>query len=240
MGIKKIEQILELTAKLKELLSTTTTTTTTVITADKLSPIYNLVDQIEQQLNELNITTNTKNTCASMKEKGDVFHLPLPQDFLNEEGKLALFADGASRGNPGMGAYAVFAQLPNETIVFDKCDFATMVTNNQMELRAVIAGLQEITTSFPLQLKEKIFVYTDSRYVVDGVNSWLAGWKKRNWRKADNKTPENLRLWQELDQLLANFKSIKFVWIKGHNNHCQNERCDKICNKILDKILKVK
>ncbi|MBF0360924.1 MAG: ribonuclease HI [Oligoflexia bacterium] len=172
-----------------------------------------------------------------MKKKGDVFNLPLPADFLEANAKLALFADGASRGNPGAGAFAVFAQWPDEKIAFDLSDFAPNVTNNQMELLAVISGLKEITNSLATNVRESIFVYTDSRYVVDGANSWLSSWKKRNWKKADNKTPENLNLWQELDQLLLNFKKVKFIWVKGHQGHPQNERCDKICNQILDKML---
>jgi ribonuclease HI len=66
------------------------------------------------------------------------------------------------------------------------------------------------------------------------MNSWVAGWKKRGWKKADKKTPENVGLWQSLDQIRSEFTEVHFSWVKGHAGHPQNERCDQLANEALD------
>jgi len=70
--------------------------------------------------------------------------------------------------------------------------------------------------------------------VVDGLNQWVAGWKSKGWKKADGKTPENVELWQELDQMKTKFPQLKVGWVKGHNGHPQNEHCDQLANRLLD------
>jgi ribonuclease HI len=77
-------------------------------------------------------------------------------------------------------------------------------------------------------------VVTDSKYVVDGMNSWVAGWKSRGWKKADGKAPENVELWMKLDQKINSFFEVKFQWVRGHGGHPQNERCDQLANKAMD------
>ena len=100
-----------------------------------------------------------------------------------------------------------------------------------MELSGVIQGLKFAATEYGVGTK--IFVYTDSKYVVDGIKSWVAGWKKRGWKKADKKEPENLDFWKELDQL--NLKmDLEFHWVKGHAGHPQNERVDELANLAMD------
>ena len=79
-----------------------------------------------------------------------------------------------------------------------------------------------------------VFLYSDSKYVVDGIQKWVPGWKRRGWKKADNKAPENLDLWQELDVLVSKFDELQFKWVKGHSGHPQNEFCDQLANKSLD------
>ena len=81
---------------------------------------------------------------------------------------------------------------------------------------------------------EKLILFSDSKYVVDGLKSWIHGWKRRGWKKADKKVPENVELWQQLDQLVSKFKNIEYQWVKGHAGHPQNERCDQLANEALD------
>lgn len=128
--------------------------------------------------------------------------------------KIALFCDGSSLGNPGFGGYcAILRYGENERIVSGGQKDAT---NNQMELLAVIKGLEA--------LKEpcEVTITSDSSYVVKGINEWLSGWVKKNFAKVKN--PE---LWEYYLQVAKGHK-IKAIWVRGHNGHEENERCDII------------
>jgi ribonuclease HI len=107
-----------------------------------------------------------------------------------------------------------------------------------MELSGVIKGLHGLFEKFQEDgfsgSHLPVFVYSDSKYVVDGIKLWVPGWKSRGWKKADNKEPENLALWKELDQLTSSFLKIDFIWVKGHAGHPQNELCDQMCNSALN------
>ena len=95
-------------------------------------------------------------------------------------------------------------------------------TNNRMELTAVIEALKA------LKKECDITIYTDSRYVMDGVQEWMPNWKRNGWKTTNKKSPvKNVELWQILDSLLSKHK-IKWVWVKGHNGHPENERVDKL------------
>jgi ribonuclease HI len=94
-------------------------------------------------------------------------------------------------------------------------------TNNRMELRAVIEGLVALNKPTFIDL------YSDSQYVLNGLNEWMANWKKRGWKTADKKPVKNRDLWERLDELRA-IHEIRFHWIKGHNDHPENERCDEL------------
>ena len=95
-------------------------------------------------------------------------------------------------------------------------------TNNRMELTAVIEALKA------LKKECDITIYTDSRYVMDGVQEWMPNWKLNGWKTTNKKSPvKNVELWQILDSLLSKHK-IKWVWVKGHNGHPENERVDKL------------
>ena len=104
---------------------------------------------------------------------------------------LEIYTDGACRGNPGAGGWGVYLLYKNEKKEFYGGKLNT--TNNQMELTAAIEGLKV--------LKEpcKVKLYTDSKYVMDGINSWIANWKKNNWKTASKKDVKNKDLWIELD-----------------------------------------
>ena len=162
-------------------------------------------------------------------EKNHV-QLPLPSEILGHKSRVALFTDGACRGNPGPGSWAYLAQDHHGELLTQRAACEEHTTNNKMELKAIIFGLKDLMMAYP---KSEIWVYTDSKYVVDGMKSWVAGWKKRGWKKADKKAPENLDLWQELDELNSKGRII-FNWVKGHSGHPQNEYADQLANKELD------
>jgi len=131
--------------------------------------------------------------------------------------KVHLFSDGSSLGNPGYGGYcAILRYNDNEKIVKGSQKYAT---NNQMELKAVIEGLK--------QLKEPCMVeiVSDSSYVVKGINEWLKNWIKKDFKKVKNED-----LWREYIDV-SNKHKINATWVRGHDGHEENERCDKIAKQ---------
>lgn len=133
---------------------------------------------------------------------------------------MDLFSDGSCSGNPGPGGWGAILRYKSTERELSGGNPAT--TNNRMELTAVIAGLEA--------LKEPcaVTVQTDSKYVVDSVTKgWLAGWKKRGWKKSNGDPALNKDLWERLLPLLDKH-DVQFVWIKGHAGHDENERCDSL------------
>ncbi len=134
--------------------------------------------------------------------------------------KVNLYTDGACSGNPGPGGWGVI--LEYGTAQKELSGGEAKTTNNRMELTAAITGLEA--------LKEpcEVTLYTDSKYVADGIDKgWAVSWKRRGWKKADNKPALNPDLWERLLTLLEKH-SVKIVWVKGHDGHEYNERCDKL------------
>ena len=132
---------------------------------------------------------------------------------------VQLYTDGACSGNPGPGGWACLLIYKGNQK--ELSGGAAKTTNNQMELTAVIQGLA--------LLKEKCIVdlYTDSKYVLEGATLWLDGWIQKGWKKADKKPALNVDLWEKLLALLEKH-DVEFIWIKGHDGHEYNERCDKL------------
>jgi ribonuclease HI len=154
--------------------------------------------------------------------------------------------DGACRGNPGPGAWGYIIQNHLGQVLHYEADAYELTTNNQMELMSFLESLRWIK-SYLHNFGEKIiwpevriYLVSDSQYLINGLKSWMASWKKRGWKKADNKIPENLGFWQELDQIVGEIKSLDFTWVKGHSGHLGNEFCDQLANKILDQALSLK
>lgn len=147
--------------------------------------------------------------------------------------RVYLYADGGCRGNPGIGGWGtILSYTDSKNLVHTKeikgCNENT--TNNQMELTAIIEGLK--------LLKEKCYItiVTDSSYVVDSINKhWIDSWIRKGWKKADGKPVKNIELWKELLRLLEGH-NVTFTWIKGHNGHEFNERCDKLANLAMDSL----
>ena len=133
---------------------------------------------------------------------------------------IDIFTDGSCSGNPGPGGWA--AILKYDTKIKELCGGDSDTTNNRMELTAVIEALRA--------LKEPcdVLITTDSQYIVNAVEKkWVYAWKSKGWKKADGKPALNTDLWQRLLQLLDTH-SVSFCWIKGHDGHPENERCDTL------------
>lgn len=134
--------------------------------------------------------------------------------------KVEMFTDGACSGNPGPGGWGTILRCNGTEKEMSGGESNT--TNNRMELLAVINGLSA------LNRKCDVTIYTDSQYVVNGITKgWAESWKKNGWRKKDKKPALNADLWDMLLTLLAGHK-YSFVWLKGHDGHPENERCDAL------------
>ncbi|MDR3643638.1 MAG: ribonuclease HI [Clostridia bacterium] len=133
---------------------------------------------------------------------------------------VEIFTDGACLGNPGPGGYGVILRFNGREKEFSE-GFAS-TTNNRMELLAAITGLKLLRESCSVTL------YSDSQYVVNGVEKgWAEKWRANGWKKADKTPALNTDLWEELLQLIAAHR-VSLVWVKGHAGHAENERCDAL------------
>lgn len=132
--------------------------------------------------------------------------------------QVHIYTDGAAKGNPGNGGYGVVMELVGTSYKKEFYEGFRLTTNNRMELLAVIVGLEKLKTP-----NMKVLVISDSKYVVDSVEKkWVFGWEKKGF--VGKKNPD---LWK---RFLKTYRlhQVDFKWIKGHNNHPQNERCDQL------------
>ena len=134
---------------------------------------------------------------------------------------VQLFTDGACSGNPGPGGWAFILRHPATEKEVERSGAEILTTNNRMELMAVIEGLKLLKTASIVDLT------SDSQYVLKGLKEWIKGWKAKGWKTADKKPVKNQELWMELDALAAAHQ-VRFHWIRGHNEHAENERCDQL------------
>ena len=142
---------------------------------------------------------------------------------------VEIFTDGACSGNPGIGGWG--ALLRYKDIEKELSGAELQTTNNRMELTAVIEALKALKTECNITL------YTDSKYVMNGINEWLENWKKNGWKTSNKKNAvKNIDLWQQLDELIKKHE-IRWVWVKGHNGHPENERVDTLAR---NEVLKLK
>ena len=140
--------------------------------------------------------------------------------------KVCIYTDGACSGNPGPGGWAAILSYNGHERELSGGEPAT--TNNRMELIAAISALEALKEPCEVEL------WTDSQYLARAVNEgWLAGWKRRGWRRKEGEL-KNPELWQALDALLARHK-VSFNWLKGHDGHEYNERCDALAVAQRDK-----
>lgn len=133
---------------------------------------------------------------------------------------IDLYTDGACSGNPGPGGYGTILVYQGKEKELSGGEAST--TNNRMELTAVIVGLRALREPCEVTL------YSDSKYVIDALNlGWAKSWRARGWVKSDKKPALNADLWEELLQLVERH-TVTTVWVRGHNGHAYNERCDRL------------
>ena len=135
--------------------------------------------------------------------------------------KIIIYTDGACKGKPGHGVWGVLILLENEQIELSGGSKET--TNNQMELTAVIKALNFF------EKKIKVDLYTDSKYVMDGITDYIKKWKINGWQTANKKPVKNMNLWKILDEL-NNLHDINWNWVKGHSGNPENEKADALAN----------
>jgi ribonuclease HI len=139
-----------------------------------------------------------------------------------------IFTDGACRGNPGPGGWGVLLRHKGHEKTLYGAE--TQTTNNRMELMAAIQALES------LRRPCRVRVTTDSKYVQQGIQEWLANWKRRGWKTAARKPVKNVDLWQRLDKAAARH-DIEWAWVRGHSGHPENERADELANRAIDELL---
>ena len=139
----------------------------------------------------------------------------------------AIYTDGACSGNPGPGGWGALLRMgPHEK---EMSGGEAETTNNRMEMTAVIKGLNALTEACDVEL------YSDSKYVLDGITKWVDGWKKRGWVTASKKPVRNADLWHELIAA-AGRHEVSWNWVKGHSGHPENERVDKLASDEAERI----
>ena len=138
------------------------------------------------------------------------------------ESVVRIFTDGACRGNPGPGGWGALLQWKEAERELTGGE--PMTTNNRMELMAAIAALESLKRGVAAE------IYTDSRYVKNGITQWIGNWKRRGWVNADRKPVKNQDLWRRLDDALKPH-AVTWHWVKGHAGHPENERADGLARK---------
>ncbi|MEM1196190.1 MAG: ribonuclease HI [Pseudomonadota bacterium] len=135
--------------------------------------------------------------------------------------KVMIFTDGACKGNPGPGGWGALLRMGRHEKELSGSEAET--TNNRMEMTAIIKGLSALTEPCQVEL------YSDSKYVLDGITKWVDGWQKRGWLTASKKPVRNADLWHKLIEV-AGRHDVSWNWVKGHSGHPENERVDKLAS----------
>jgi ribonuclease HI len=141
--------------------------------------------------------------------------------------RVEIFTDGACKGNPGPGGWGALLRVNGQSKELKGSEPET--TNNRMEMQAVISALESLKQPCSVQLT------TDSKYVLDGVKSWMPNWKKRGWKTASKAPVKNKDLWMKIDVLVQSH-DIEWAWVKGHSGHVENERVDQLANDAIDEM----
>ena len=138
---------------------------------------------------------------------------------------VVIHTDGACRGNPGPGGWGAVLQSGNSRKTLN--GYEPQTTNNRMELTAVIEALRALKRPCRVEL------VTDSRYVMQGINDWMDGWKRNGWKTAARKPVKNVDLWRMLDDEVQSH-AIDWRWVKGHSGDAGNEMADQLANQAID------
>ncbi len=145
---------------------------------------------------------------------------------------VKIYTDGAARGNPdGPGGYGTILQYTDAKGTLHEREFSggyRKTTNNRMELMAAIIGLEALTKPCQVEL------YSDSKYLTDAFNQrWIDGWIKKGWKRGKNEPVKNTELWKRLLTAMQPHQ-VRYIWVKGHDGHEQNERCDQLATSAAD------
>ena len=139
-----------------------------------------------------------------------------------------IYTDGACRGNPGRGGWGAILVYEGHEKELSGGDPQT--TNNRMELTAAIMALEALREPCEVTL------YSDSKYMIDSITKgWAVSWRARGWKKGDKSPALNPDLWEKLLNLLENHR-VQFIWVRGHNGHAYNERCDALATSFADSL----
>jgi len=148
---------------------------------------------------------------------------------MTEHDIVTIYTDGACKGNPGPGGWGVYFSHKNNQKSLHGGEATT--TNNRMELMAAIQALE--TLKRPCHVK----LYTDSKYVLQGITEWMENWKKRGWKTAARKPVKNEDLWRRLDEALQRHQ-VEWEWVRGHTGDAGNEKADQLANKGVEEFLR--
>jgi ribonuclease HI len=138
--------------------------------------------------------------------------------------QLEIFTDGACLGNPGPGGWAAILVCGERRREITGYEPAT--TNNRMEMRAALEALRT------LDERSSVDLYTDSQYLRNGMTEWLPKWKRNNWRTSAKQPVKNADLWEALEAVAAEHV-VRWHWVRGHDGHVENERCDTLANEAI-------
>ena len=139
--------------------------------------------------------------------------------------KIKIYTDGACKGNPGPGGYGFIIKFQDTTREYNGAEKNT--TNNIMEMTAAVKALETLKEPCEVELT------TDSQYLTKGMTEWIHGWIRRGWQTASKQPVKNKELWLKLNALNKKHK-ITWIWVRGHNGHPENERCDALANEALE------
>ena len=142
--------------------------------------------------------------------------------------KIVIYSDGGCRGNPGIGGWGVWLRYKDHDKKLKGSELNT--TNNKMELTASIRALQALKSN-----DITVDLYTDSKYVIQGINEWIDAWKAKDWKTTNKKPVKNVDLWKQLDTLNQKF-SVDWYWVKGHSDDPGNDMADRLANEAMDEI----
>jgi ribonuclease HI len=177
--------------------------------------------EIVRSRSPISATNSTAKTETNIETKLEL----VPKSKIGNSGELKIISihtDGACSKNPGPGGWGVVIHFSDGTIK-ELGGGIRETTNNQMELQGAIAALEFLAAQ---KQSTPVDLYTDSKYVLDGITKWIKGWKKNGWKTKDNKPVKNQEFWQQLDPL--NSANIRWHWVEGHSGDPDNERCDAI------------
>ncbi len=148
-----------------------------------------------------------------------------------QKDNITIYTDGGCRGNPGIGAWGAILLSEKHNLRLEIGESEEHTTNNKMEMQAAIKALERLKNSHNIKL------YSDSAYLINGMNNWIYSWQKNNWIKSDKKPVENKDYWLKLIEL-SKRHSIEFIKVKGHSSNKENNRADEIVNILMDEHIK--